>query len=128
MKTATILTIIGLVLSFGAGAALWTHDHSKALPVANKAAVVSLAMSDRIGDQLRVYDNRAHDWNMSIAKKEGQIFDLKKMMSEDPQIIQWQNELESELEGYRRLLQQLQERIRHEEKLKQSLMRKLATA
>jgi len=127
MKTATILTIIGLVLSFGAGAAIWTHNHSKALPVANKGAVVSLAMADRIGDQLREYDNRVHGFHMTIAKKEGQIFDLKKMMSTDPQIIQWQNELETELEGYRRLLEQLQERIRYEEKQKQSLMRKLAT-
>ena len=124
MKTVTIIAIAALAMP----AMGYVYQKTTDIHAAHEADTLTLAMVDRIGVQLRIYDNRVHGFRIVIAKKEGQIFDLKKMMSEDPQIIHWQNELESELEGYRRLLQQLQERIRHEEKQKQSLMRKLATA
>ncbi len=124
MKTVTIIAIAALAMP----AMGYVYQKTTDIHESHEADTLTLAMVDRIGDQLREYDNRVHGFHMTIAKKEGQIFDLKKMMSEDPQIIHWQNELESELEGYRRLLQQLQEKIRYEEKQKQSLMRKLATA
>lgn len=123
MKTATILTIIGLVLSFGAGAALWTHDHSSKLPLANEKAVEQQAMAERIGDQLRVYDSRVHDFRMTIRRMQDRVYNLETIIPENPKILKTIRELNIEIEGDQRLLDQLQKKILYEEKQKQSLTR-----
>ena len=117
MKTLTILAIAALAMP------AMGYVYQKTSDIHDASA-----MEHHISDLLRVYDSQAHDWRMKIAEKADRIWDLKQGLSKDPQIIRWQHELEIELKGYQKQLEQVEERIRYEEKQKRSLRRKLATA
>ena len=128
MKTATILTIIGLVLSFGAGAALWTHDHSKALPVANKAHNKQSLMLNVYHASIHQFEEHNHDLKMTIAGIEKQLTEIVLSGNKTPEILRLKIQLEIRLKDWQRQLRQKEKRL-HDTRMQESqLIDRLHTA
>jgi len=121
MKTATILAITALALPVtGVGISYVADVHAS-----HEANTLSLVMVANIEDQLRIYDSRVHDFRMTIRQMKIRLYDLETITPENSKVLRMIRELNIEIEGDQRLLDQFRQKILYEEKQKKSLMRSL---
>lgn len=128
MKTATILTIIGFVLTSGTGGALWAHNHSAKPILANKGAISTLATVSSINQDIRDLDKRCLSLNMLIERKRSDLLRVELSPIRDDRLIELKGRLKNEIEDYQRLLEQQLERLRDKEMQESQLLEHLANA
>ena len=128
MKTATILTIIALVMPATAASLLWTHAHGQKLPLANEAGINTLAainLSQKKINDLKEFRDKLHILRGNFQNR---LFQAEMAPVQDTRILEIRNRLKIEVEDYERLLRQQQKRIHDEEDRESQLIERLSTA
>ena len=127
MKTTTILTIIGLLITPIGVSAVWTHGHGADLQKANRGNISTLAASNRIAQDIRRLDKRCHDLRMMIEQKRYDLLQIELSPNKDPRILELKNRLIRQIKDYQKLLEQQEKRLLDVESRESQLLERLAT-
>jgi len=129
MKTATIIiSIVALMMPATGASLMWAHSHGEKLPLANEANIQTLASINQSQKEIKRLEDFRDNLHILLGNFQNSLFQAEMVPVQTNHILEKRHELEIEIEGYKRLLEQQQRRIRDEQKRESLLIERLSTA
>lgn len=126
MKISIIVSIAALLLPTSGAALLWAHSHGEKPIIANKTHISALASVSRMNQNIRYLGRRCHDLSMMIERKRSDLIQIELSPNKDPRIIELKGRIQREIEGYQKLLEQQEQRLRDIETKETELISRVA--